>query len=90
MNDLIIELDRVSLRQELVEGLRAEFEAGGLVSGRVSVCDITAAPGMVYFLWHDSGEWRRFQILIRRGEFFDQRKERGRRRGTFCSSGRRG
>lgn len=65
MNELIIELDRVSLRQPLLEALRAEFEAGGLVSGRVSVGDITASPEMVYFLWHDSGE-APVSMLIRR------------------------
>ncbi len=56
MNELTIELDRVPLRRELVEALRAEFLAGGLTSGRVYVGVVTAAPEMVYFLWHDSGE----------------------------------
>jgi len=65
MNELTIELDRVPLRRELVEVLRGEFAAGGLVSGRVFVGAITAAPDMVYFLWHDSGE-APVSMLIRR------------------------
>jgi hypothetical protein len=68
MNDLIIELDRVSLRRELLEALRGEFEVGGLISGRFSVGDITAAPEMVYFLWHDAGE-PPVSMLIRRENF---------------------
>ena len=56
MNDLVIELDCVSLRHEVLEALRGELESGGLVRGRVSVGEITAAPDMVYFLWHEPGE----------------------------------
>jgi hypothetical protein len=68
MNELTIELDRVPLRRELMDALRAEFLAGGLLSGRVYVGAITAAPDMVYFLWHDSGE-APVSMLIRRENF---------------------
>jgi len=76
MNDLIIELDRVSLRRELLEALRGEFEVGGLISGRFSVGDITASPEMVYFLWHDAGE-APVSMLIRRENFSTPEGTRG-------------
>jgi hypothetical protein len=68
MNELIIELDRFFLRPELLALLREEFEAGGIWSGRFAIGDITAVPGMIYFLWHDSGE-PPVSMLFRRENF---------------------
>ena len=65
MNELLLELDHVCVRRELLNILRAEFEVGGMFSGRLAIGEITAAPEMVYFLWHESGE-PPVSMLIRR------------------------
>ena len=56
MSDLIIELERTTLSPERIPILREELRNGGLKDGRMAIGDITDAPEMVYFLWHDSGE----------------------------------
>jgi hypothetical protein len=67
-NELIIELDRVSVRREFLVPLREEFEAGGMGRGRFAIGDVVASPDMIYFLWHDSGE-APVSMLLRRDEF---------------------
>jgi hypothetical protein len=56
MSDLIIELERTTLPDERIPLLREALKTGGLADGRMAIGDITDAPEMVYFLWHDSGE----------------------------------
>jgi hypothetical protein len=56
MNDLLLELENVSARREILEVLRGEFAEGGMLGGRLAIGEIHAAPEMVYFLWHESGE----------------------------------
>ncbi len=56
MSELIIELERTTLSRERIPILREELKTGGLADGRMAIGDITDAPEMVYFLWHDSGE----------------------------------
>ena len=54
-NKLVIELERVTVEQQFLGTLRAELESGGMKSGRLALGDVTADPGMIYFLWHESG-----------------------------------
>lgn len=56
MNELLLELENVSARREILEVLRGEFVEGGMLAGRLAIGEINAAPEMVYFLWHESGE----------------------------------
>lgn len=65
MNELLLEVDHVSVRREILDVLRGEFEAGDMLGGRFEIGEITAAPEMVYFLWHESGEVP-VSMLIRR------------------------
>jgi hypothetical protein len=56
MNELLLELENVSAQREILEVLRGEFVEGGMLGGRLAIGEINAAPEMVYFLWHESGE----------------------------------
>ena len=56
MHELIVDLDRISIRPELLVCLRKELSGGGLWAGRFTVGNVTAAPEMIYFLWHEAGE----------------------------------
>ena len=56
MSSLLIELDRVSVRRDLLDPLREELEAAGIDHGRLALGDVTSDPSQVYFLWHDNGD----------------------------------
>ncbi len=88
MNELIIELDRVSLRREFLGLLCEEFEIGGLASGRFAIGDITVAPEMVYFLWHEPGE-APVSMLMRRENFTTAEGTRVAARDFLCKWNKR-
>jgi hypothetical protein len=56
MRDLIIDSGRIDLPARSIGILRAEFDNAGLFTGRLTIGDVSAEPGLVYFLWHDAGE----------------------------------
>jgi hypothetical protein len=68
MSELIIETDRIAIPMEFLHALRAELEGSGLLTGTLSIGDITAAPEMIYFLWFAHGE-PPVSMLIQRDVF---------------------
>jgi hypothetical protein len=56
MSDLEIELERVSLPEDILSAVRKELEAGGMMSGHIAVGDIKADAELIYFLWHDTAD----------------------------------
>ena len=68
--------------------LRGEFEGGGMSAGHLAIGEITAAPEMVYFLWHESGE-APVSMLIRRENLSTEDGARAAARDFLAKWGKR-
>ena len=56
MYALIIEQDQLALSSQIIDAMWEELTLGGVRFGVFYVGSIRRLPGMVYFLWHLSGE----------------------------------
>ncbi len=53
---LIVEPVELTLSAEILDAVREELRAGGLIAGMFYIGGITAVPDMIYLLWHLAGE----------------------------------